>query len=85
MKQRLLTNWTFIRALYVVMGTLVTIQSIEPFQWFGVLFGAYFAAMGLFSFGCASGACFTSNSNTKPIQQTKAQIENVQFEEIKTK
>ncbi len=85
MKQRLLTNWTFTRALYVVMGILVAIQSIEPLQWFGIILGVYFASMGLFSFGCASGACFGGNCNSEPVQQNKADIQDVQFEEIKTK
>ncbi len=57
MKERILTNWTFTRAFYLIMGLFVIIQSIMSQQWFGIAFGGYFAAMGLFAFGCASGNC----------------------------
>ena len=49
LKQRLLTGWTFTRVLYVSLGTFVIINSATNLQWFGVLFGAYFASIGLFS------------------------------------
>ena len=55
MRDRILKNWTLSRGFYVLIGTLVIIQSYMDKQWFGVAFGGYFAAMGLFSFGCASG------------------------------
>jgi hypothetical protein len=58
MKERILTNWTFIRLLYLVIGVVVLVQSMLTKQWFGVAFGGYFAAMGLFAFGCAAGSCF---------------------------
>ena len=61
MKERILTNWTFTRALYLLMGSALIIQSAISQQWFGVLFGSYFASMGLFAFGCAAGNCFGEN------------------------
>jgi hypothetical protein len=64
MKNRLLTNWTFTRVLYLTMGVLVGIQSIYNQQWFGLAFGAYFASMGLFAFGCAAGNCAITPSNS---------------------
>lgn len=85
LKQRLLTGWTFTRVLYLGLGIAVIINSATSQQWFGVLFGAYFASMGLFSFGCASGACFGGSCNTEPIQETKTQIQDVDFEEVNTK
>ena len=72
LKQRLLTGWTFTRVLYVALGTFVIINSAPNQQWFGVLFGAYFASMGLFSFGCASGACFGGSCTTEPQQNTNS-------------
>lgn len=57
MKQRLLTNWTFQRAVYVILGALILTQSIISRQWFGIALGGYFTAMGLFAFGCAAGNC----------------------------
>jgi hypothetical protein len=49
MKQRILTNWTFARALFLVVGITVIVQSVLSQQWFGAIFGGYFAAMGLFA------------------------------------
>ncbi len=85
MKQRILTGWTFTRALYLGLGLMVIINSVMIQQWFGVLFGAYFASMGLFAFGCAGGSCFRANYTTEPIQQSKEQIQDVEFEEVKAK
>ncbi|MDQ3141444.1 MAG: hypothetical protein M3Q56_04260 [Bacteroidota bacterium] len=85
LKQRILTGWTFIRILYVGLGTTVIIISAMSQQWFGILFGAYFASMGLFSFGCAAGGCFGGNCNTPQIQQNKTQMQDVEFEEVEKK
>jgi len=65
MKERILTNWTFARALYLIMGIAVIIQSVMSHQWFGVAFGGYFASMGLFAFGCAAGNCFGGSCSTE--------------------
>ncbi|MEP7322113.1 MAG: hypothetical protein ABI761_09340 [Saprospiraceae bacterium] len=85
MKQRILTGWTFTRALYVALGTMVIIQSIIQLQWVGVLFGTYFASMGIFRFGCASGNCSDGSFDTEPNEKSKNQIQTVEFEEVKTK
>jgi hypothetical protein len=79
MKQRILTNWTFARALFLVVGITVIVQSVLSQQWFGVFFGGYFASMGLFAFGCAAGNCAT-----KPQKKSNSTIEDVEFEEVKT-
>ena len=85
MKKRILTNWTFTRALFLIMGTMVVVQSVISHQWFAVLFGAYFAAMGLFAFGCASGNCFGGSCSKEPKDISNSAIEEVDFEEVKTK
>ncbi|MFZ4549793.1 MAG: hypothetical protein ACOYN4_20260 [Bacteroidales bacterium] len=82
MKERILTNWTFTRAFYLIMGIFVIVQSFMVQQWFGIAFGGYFAAMGLFAFGCASGNCIGENCSTEPKQNT---IVDVNIEEVKTK
>jgi hypothetical protein len=64
MKDRILTNWTITRAFYLLMGIFVIVQSFMGQQWFGIAFGGYFAAMGLFAFGCASGNCAGGNCST---------------------
>lgn len=85
MKERILTNWTFSRALYLIIGIALIIQSIMSNQWFGIAFGGYFASMGLFAFGCASGNCFGGNCVVEQKQISNATIQDVDFEEIKTK
>ena len=85
MKERILKNWTFTRALYLLLGTAVIVQSVVSQHWFGAIFGGYFAAMGLFAFGCASGDCFRGNCATEPLQNSNAAIQDVEFEEVKTK
>jgi hypothetical protein len=57
MKQRILTNWSFVRALYLILGLGIAIQAIFSREWIGIIFGGYFASMGLFGFGCAGGNC----------------------------
>jgi len=65
MKQRILTGWTFSRALYAFMGIAIIIQSVVQHEWIGILLGGYLAAMGVFGFGCAAGNCFGGSCNTK--------------------
>ena len=85
MKQRILTGWTFTRALYVLMGVLIIAQSVAQQQWFGMLFGGYLASMGVFAFGCAAGNCFGANCNTNAKPSSSAGVEEINYEEIKIK
>lgn len=85
MKERIRTNWTFTRGLYLLIGVSVIIESAVQQQWFGVLFGGYFASMGLFAFGCAAGNCGGGPVSTGPRQQTNKTIQDVEFEEVKAK
>lgn len=64
-KQRILSNWTFMRVIYLIIGCIVVIHSIIQQQWFGVAIGFYFAAMGLFGLGCAAGNCFGGSCDPK--------------------
>jgi hypothetical protein len=57
MKDRLLKGWTFIRVFYLAMGLIIATHSAMNMEWMGAILGAYFASMGLFSFGCAAGQC----------------------------
>ena len=70
MKKRILTGWTIQRVIYLALGTIIIAQSVKEQQWALVLAGSYFAAMGLFAFGCASsncygGSCCTENKTTQ--------------------
>lgn len=65
MKERILTGWNFQRVLYLLIGSIVIIQSVIAKQWIGIPLGGYFAAMGLFRFGCAAGGCYQGSCNTE--------------------
>lgn len=57
MKDRILRGWTPVRWLYLILGVFTIIHSALVQEWLGILFGSYFASMGLFAFGCAAGQC----------------------------
>lgn len=65
MKNRILTGWSFRRALYLAMGLYVVVQGIVDREWFWLIPGIYFASMGLFAFGCASGNCYGGQCTTE--------------------
>lgn len=67
------------------MGIAVIIQSVMSKQWFGVLFGGYFASLGLFAFGCASGNCYGGNCTAEAPEKTNITIQDMDIEEIKSK
>jgi hypothetical protein len=79
MKDRIFKNWTFIRGLYTVLGIYIIAQSIMDKQWIGLVFGGYFASMGIFAFGCAAGNCFNVNSTPKSTLNNN----EIKYEEIK--
>ena len=80
----MLTGGTFVRALYFIMGLVIVYQFAIQKQWTGMLFGIYFASMGLFKFGCAAGNCYNLPSKNNPINNAQNNItEDIQFEEVK--
>lgn len=83
MKQRILSGWTFARGVYLVLGLVIVVQSATQGQWLGVLFGSYFASMGLFAFGCASGNCFGGNCSVETKENSNNNIKDINFEEVK--
>ena len=83
MKERILTGWTITRVLYLAIGGFVFIQSVVTKEWFGAGIGVYFAAMGLFAFGCAGGNCFGGNCATETAKKTDTSLTTAKFEEIK--
>ena len=85
MKERILSRWTLSRVLYLFMGVMILVQSAMSHQWLGVAFGGYFASMGLFAFGCASGNCFGGNCEVDPKQKSNTAIQDVDFEEVEVK
>ena len=84
MKERILTNWTFTRWLYLIIGVFVIIQAVMSHQYFGIAFGSYFAAMGLFAFGCASGNCYRGSGDEELEKESNTGIQDVDYEEVKS-
>lgn len=64
MKERILTGWNIQRLLYLIAGVGLVAVSVSDRQWFGIVSGLYFASMGLFAFGCASGNCHGGSCET---------------------
>ena len=83
MIQKVLTGWTFARGIYLVLGLIVVVQSVVQEQWVGAIFGSYFAAMGLFAFGCAAGNCFGGDCKVQSKSKAPVNIKDINFEEVK--
>ena len=83
MKDRILTGWTFQRAVYVLMGSFLIYQSALTQEWVGVVFGGYFAAMGVFAFGCAAGNCYGGNCAVDPGKNAAMTLQEVEVPEAK--
>lgn len=77
MKQRLTQGWSIRRLLYLSIGLAIAIQAGLGHEWLGVAVGGYFAAMGLFGFGCAGGHC-----GWKAGQEAPAIKDEISFEEV---
>ena len=84
MKERILTGWTFTRVLYILLGGFLIIQSAMIKQWPGIIFGGYFASMGLFAFGCAAGNCFSGNCQVGTKQRSNNTIRESEPEKPKS-
>jgi hypothetical protein len=80
MKERILTNWNWVRVMYLALGVFMTVQALASQQWFVALAGTYFASMGLFGFGCASGSCAVDNRHAS---EGGEPVSDVKFEEVK--
>ncbi len=83
MRERLLTRWTFQRLLFLVIGGFILIQSIIDRQWFGMIFGIYFASIGLFALGCAAGKCYGASPDFDNNKKAITSIPDVEYEEVK--
>lgn len=84
MKNRILKDWTFKRVVYLTVGITTIVMAFQYREWLFGLVGVYFATMGIFAFGCASGNCYTgyyddrgSNARRRTAETTDAQYEEV--------
>ncbi|MBS1599403.1 MAG: hypothetical protein JST75_14350 [Bacteroidetes bacterium] len=85
MKKRIFSGWNFRRVIYLLLGGIIIVQAIMEREWIGILFGAYLASMGVFAFGCAGGNCFGANCYLQRREEMTTQVQDLNFEEIKSK
>ena len=69
------------RVFYIIIGGTLIVQSVLSRQWIGVVVGGYFAAMGVFAFGCASGNCYGGQCEIN--DNPKESLQPVEIEESK--
>ncbi|MBL7892064.1 MAG: hypothetical protein JNL63_05500 [Bacteroidia bacterium] len=80
-KQTLFTGWHFMRWLRLGLGGLMAIQAVQNHDTLSGLIAAFFLFQAVTNTGCCS-----VNSCTAPATKNNAdKIEDVEFEEVKTK
>ena len=85
MKNRILYGWNPRRALYLMGGAAIIVYAFIVKEWWGALLGGYFAVMGMFNFGCASGNCgYVPNRKTHTNKYKPTGLEEVNYEEEKS-
>jgi len=77
MKNILLNNWTFFRAIRLIMGIAIIIQAIVAKDILFGLAGFVFSGMALFNAGC----CGSNSCTTTPVN-TKNKTKDISFEEV---
>ena len=77
MKNILLNNWTFFRAIRLIMGIAIIIQAIIAKDILFGLAGFVFSGMALFNAGC----CGSNGCTTTPVN-TKNKTKDISYEEV---
>ena len=84
MKERILSRWSFMRILWLVMGVGISIQAINEKNFLMLLPALYFVFGAVANIGCFAGNCatgFAPNENS----QNKEAISEVEYEEVSSK
>lgn len=76
MLNRIKNGWTITRVIFLVFGLIIMIHSVADAKWFGLIPGAYFASMGLFAFGCASGNCYGGSCSVPESKKIKEELKD---------
>lgn len=79
MKSLLITNWTFIRALRLIIGIAFLISAYMQMEIIPAFIGGIFMYQSILNVGCAGGTCYAPQVK----QNTTSSIEDVEFEEVK--
>ncbi len=83
MKERITTGWNLQRIILVLTGLGFVLYSISTGTWAGILLGTYFAAMGIFQIGCATGNCYGGSCEKDAPKYGNKALYEVQYEEVK--
>jgi hypothetical protein len=77
----LLVNWNICRVVRLAAAIPILVMGIREHNWTTIVFGAIFAALGLFSTQCCttSGTCYSNSS----VRSNRRREQQVEFEEIK--
>lgn len=66
MLKTIFTNWNFMRAVRLILGVFIIVQSFQSQQYIMIIPGVIFAAMAIFSVGCGG-----NNGCAIPIKKQK--------------
>lgn len=77
MKQTILTNWTFVRILRLLLGLGIIVQAVIVKDTFLGVAGLLFSSMAVFNIGC----CGTGGCATIPKKSSKT-IHDTTYEEV---
>lgn len=80
-RETLLTDWNFMRLLRLAIGIFIAVEAIQTHDYLTGFIGAFFMFQAITNTGCCgSNGCAVPVSKTPPDK-----LEDVEFEEIKTK
>ncbi len=79
--QTLFTGWHFMRWLRLVAGLFIIFQSLQVHDGVGGFIGAFFLFQAITNTGC----CGTQGCAVPATKDTTASIDEVEYEELKTK
>lgn len=75
--KELFKNWNIIRAIRLILGTLILVEGVQAGHWILIIFGAVFAGMSVLNIGCPLGPkCST------PVSDYEDEEREVIYEEV---
>lgn len=74
---RIANNWNVFRAIRLLLGVMIVIQSIQFREYWFILVGGLFAILALFDMGCVGGNCATPT-----YRQSTQKPEEITYEEV---
>jgi hypothetical protein len=80
MKERILSRWSFVRILWLVMGIGISVQAITERNFLMLIPALYFVFASIANVGCFAGNCATGYAPRSI--QNKETTTDVEYEEI---